>query len=98
MPRVLFTEAARADIAEAVDWYQAHAAHVIPQFRESLRGSVARIAANPKQFPAGPHQTRRALLQRFPYLLIFREAHEDCYVVAVFHVSRDPAAWRRREK
>jgi plasmid stabilization system protein ParE len=98
MPRVLFIEAARADLAEAVDWYDAHAAHVVPLFRESLRAAVARIAANPKQFPAGPHQTRRALLPRFPYLLIFRETDEACYVVAVFHVSRDPTAWWRRKK
>jgi plasmid stabilization system protein ParE len=75
MRRVLFTEAARADFADAVDWYNTHAAHVVPQFRESLRAAVAR-----------------------PYLLIFREAQEDCYVVAVFHVSRDPTAWRLRTK
>ena len=98
MRRVLFTEAARADLAEAIDWYHSHAAHVVPQFRESVRTAVARVAANPKQFRAGPHQTRRALLHRFPYLLIFREVEEDCYVIAVFHVSRDPTAWRRRVK
>ena len=96
MRRVLFTEAARADLAEAVDWYHVHAAQMVPEFRESVRAAVARIAANPKQFPAGPHQTRRALLQRFPYLLIFRETDEDCYVVAVFHTRRDPTTWRRR--
>jgi plasmid stabilization system protein ParE len=93
MRRVLFTEAARADLAEAVDWYHVHAAQMVPEFRES---AVARIAANPTQFPAGPYQTRRALLQRFPYLLIFRETDEDCYVVAVFHTRRDPTTWRRR--
>ncbi len=71
---------------------------MVSQFRESLRAAVARIAANPKQFATGPRQTRRALLQRFPYLLIFREAEEDCYVVAVFHMSRDPTTWRRRTK
>jgi plasmid stabilization system protein ParE len=98
MRRVLFTEAAHADLTEAVDWYDAHAAHVVPQFWESLRAAIGRIAANPKQFPVGPHETRRALLQRFPYLLIFREAEEACYVVAVFHMSRDPTAWRRRTK
>jgi putative addiction module component (TIGR02574 family) len=49
-----------------------------------------------EQFLVGAHQTRRTLLQRFPYVLIFREVEEDCYVVAVFHVSRDPTAWRRR--
>lgn len=54
MPRVLFTGAARADLADASDWYDVHAAHMVPGFRESLRVAVARIAANPKQFPAGP--------------------------------------------
>jgi toxin ParE1/3/4 len=98
MPRVLLTDAARADLAEAVDWYDAHAAHVVTLFRESLRAAVARIAANPKQFPPGPHQTRRVLIPRFPYVLIFREAEDACYVVAVFHMSRDPAAWRGRTK
>jgi plasmid stabilization system protein ParE len=82
MPRVLFTQAARADLAEAVDWYDAHAAHMVLRFRQALRVAVARIAANPKQFPVGPHQTRRALLQRFPYLLVFRESEDACYVVA----------------
>jgi plasmid stabilization system protein ParE len=98
MPRVLFTEAARADLADAIDWYDAHAAHMVPEFRESVRATVARIGANPKQFPAGPHQTRRALLQRFPYLLVFREAEDDCYVIAVFHVRRDPTAWPVRTR
>jgi plasmid stabilization system protein ParE len=98
MRRVLFTEAARADLTEAVDWYDARAAHMVPQLQEALRAAVVRIAANPKQFPAGPHHTRRVLLRRFPYALIFREAEEDCYVVALFHMSRDPTAWRRRTR
>src|ERR1700680_1065802 len=96
MPRVLFTEAAGADPTEALKWYDARAAHVVPLFRDSLRAVVTRIAANPKQFPAGPHQTRRVLLPRFPYVLIFREAEDACYVAAVFHMSRDPTAWRGR--
>jgi len=58
MPRVLFTQAARANLAEAVDWHDAHAAHMVLQFRQALGVAVARIAANPKQFAAGPHKTR----------------------------------------
>lgn len=98
MRRVLFTEAARADLAEAVDWYHAHAPHMVPQLREALQAAVVRIEANPKQFPSGLHRTRRVLLQRFPYALIFREAEDNCYVVALFHMSRDPTAWWRRTK
>jgi|SRR5208337_1626182 len=96
MPRVLFTAAARADLDDALTWYEAHAPEIVPQFREALRAVVARITENPKQFPASPHQTRRALLRRFPYLVIFRETRAAVYVVAVFHGSRAPGTWRRR--
>lgn len=96
MPRVLFTEAAQADLDDALQWYEAHASHMVPYFRDSLRGVVERIAANPKQFLAGAHQTRRALLRRFPYLVIFRETAEAAYVVAAFLTSRVPRLLRRR--
>src|SRR5271166_4368316 len=74
MPRVLFTAAARADLDDALAWYEAHAPEIAPLFREALRAVVARITENPKQFPPSSHQTRRAPLRRFPYLVIFREA------------------------
>ena len=96
MPRVLFTEAARADIAEAVTWYRARAPEIVPQFREAMRSVVQRIENNPQQFPPSLHETRRALLRRFPYLLIFREQDEAIYIVAVFHTSRDPKTWQDR--
>jgi plasmid stabilization system protein ParE len=53
MPRVLFTEAARADLAEAVDWHDAHAAHMVRQFQESLRAAVARSQPIQSNFPLG---------------------------------------------
>ena len=65
-------------------------------FREALRAVVARIAENPKQFLTSSHQTRRALLRHFPYLVIFRETPQAAYVVAVFHTSRDLRTWQQR--
>ena len=96
MPRVLFTRAARSDLEDALQWYEAHAPHMVPNFRASLAAVVVRIEANPRQFPVASNQTRRALLRRFPYLLIFRESDDAAYVVAVFHTSRDPRVWRGR--
>jgi plasmid stabilization system protein ParE len=96
MLRVRFTTDARADLDDALHWYETHAPEIASQFLDSLRAIVARIAENPRQFPASAYQTRLARLRRFPYLVIFRETDTDAYVVAVFHTSRDPAAWRKR--
>ena len=96
MPRVLFTTAARSDLDDALSWYEMHAPEMLPLFCEAVQVTIKRIGERPKQFPAGRHKTRRALLRRFPFLAIFRETEGAIYVVALFHTSRDPLAWERR--
>ena len=96
MAKILFTQAARADLVEAVRWYDTHAPQVVPQFRDALRTALSRIAENPKQFPPSFKNTRRALLRRFPYIIVFREMQDAIYVVAVFHTSRNPLIWQGR--
>jgi plasmid stabilization system protein ParE len=96
VPRVLFTRAAQADLDDALHWYEAHAPRMVPEFRASLSAVVQRIEANPKQFPPAPRATRRPMVRRFPYLVIFRETPDAVYVVAVFHTSRDPRIWHGR--
>ncbi|WP_367184955.1 type II toxin-antitoxin system RelE/ParE family toxin [uncultured Bradyrhizobium sp.] len=96
MAKLLFTQAARADLVDAVTWYGTHAPHVVPQFRDALRAALARIAEHPKQFPPAYKDTCRALLRRFPYIIVFRELQDTIYVVAVFHTSRDPLIWQSR--
>lgn len=96
MARILFTQAARADLVDALRWYDTHAPQVAPQFRDALRAAVNRISENPKQFPPAFKSTRRALLRRFPYIVVFRELDDAVYIVAVFHTSRDPLIWQRR--
>jgi plasmid stabilization system protein ParE len=81
MAQARFTAAARADLADAVAWYESHAPEIVPRFRQALRVVVRRIAKNPQQFLPSPHQTRQALLRRFPYLVIFRETDEAVFVV-----------------
>jgi plasmid stabilization system protein ParE len=96
MPRIIFTPAARADLISALNWYETHASHVTPQFRNALRAILGRIAENPKQFPVEYRETSRALLRRFPYFVVFRETEEGVYVIAVFHTSRNPITWQSR--
>ncbi|MCG2631110.1 type II toxin-antitoxin system RelE/ParE family toxin [Bradyrhizobium sp. WYCCWR 13023] len=66
MAKILFTKAARGDLADAVSWYDTHAPQVVPQFRDALRAALIRVADNPKQFPLAYKDARRALLRRFP--------------------------------
>ena len=66
MRRVLFTTAARADLDDALKWYEAQAPEIAPQFREALRAVVARVAENPRQFPASPEPSAPGAFASIP--------------------------------
>lgn len=71
MLAVIFTQAARAELIEAQDWYEAEVSGLGHRFREAVDVAVNRISANPRQFPVVLKNVRRALLRRFPYSLFF---------------------------
>jgi len=64
---VTFTQAARADTLDAIDWYEDRLPGLGQNFAAELDGLIDRIADNPLQFPIVRRRVRRAILPRFPY-------------------------------
>ncbi len=54
------------------------------------------IADHPLSYPEHIGGTRRYLLHRFPYHVVFRERGKAIEVVAVAHVKRRPGYWKSR--
>ena len=55
-----------------------------------------RVAANPKLHATVYQDVRKAVVTKFPYVVIYREEAGELLVVAVFHTSRDPSVWQSR--
>ena len=88
--------AARLEVIEAQDWYEAEVRGLGARFRAEVDYQISRIAANPLHFPEMLADVRRARVRRFPYGLFFRPLQDAIYVVACFHSSRDPMIWQSR--
>ena len=86
------------DLEAAVRWYQSQDHQLGQQFLSEVRLTFQRIRTNPECYPAGYRGTRRALIRRFPYGVIYLLVpQQDCIVVlAVLHCGRDPKLWRQR--
>jgi plasmid stabilization system protein ParE len=91
-----FTEAARAELIDAHDWYEAEAPGLGHRFRAEIDSVVERMADNPRQFPMVFKTLRRGRAKKFPYALFFLVEPEALLVVACFHSSRDPRQWQKR--
>ena len=93
---VIFTQAARAELTGAQDWYEGEVPGSGRRFREAVDALVTRIVRTPLQFPEGFQHVRRAQQRRFPYSLFFVIEGEEIIVIACFHASRNPM--RRQER
>ncbi len=82
---------------EAADWYENEARGLGERFLLNVDATAVRIAENALQFPVVHRHVRRALLTKFPYLLLYViEADETVSVISCFHCSRNPMRWQQR--
>jgi toxin ParE1/3/4 len=66
------------------------------EFLDQLGTAYDRIADDPFKYQDLESGIRRALLRRFPYAVYFAVERDVVVILAVLHVSRDPAEWQRR--
>ena len=93
---VLIEPEAEADILSAYDWYEQQREGLGIDFALCVEAAISVIGERPKSFPRVRRNARRALIHRFPYLLLFVERTDVIVVVGVFHTSRDPKIWNLR--
>src|SRR4051794_21431988 len=90
--RVAITRQARQDIAEAYDWYENDQPGRGTRFLARVRECVTAISRVPLGGKVYHRDYRRAVVQRFPYIVVDKyDAGANLVTVhAVFHTSRDP--------
>jgi len=80
--------AALEEAEEATGWYQQRSRRAAELFLDELDRAIERIGENPRQFPEYEFGTRRIVLRRFPYLVVFRETADGAETIAVAHGHR----------
>jgi len=80
----------------ARQWYQARNAEAAEAFMAELDRAVEQIEKAPRQWPPYLGDTRRYLLYRFPFFVVFREAADRIEILAVAHGRRRPGYWLGR--
>ena len=95
-PLFIIHPGAVAEAEKATRWYRARSAGAAAQFVEEVNLALDKILAAPRRWPAGPYGTRKILLHRFPFAVIYRELPSVIQVLAVAHGRRRPAYWKTR--
>jgi plasmid stabilization system protein ParE len=98
MKYIVFSPAAFSEADEARAWYENREPGLGLEFIQAVDECLARILRNPSLFRSigGPYQ--RALMQRFPYVVVFEDRPDCIWLLAVFHAARNPKILQQRLK
>ena len=86
-----------ADEAKAAErWYRERNETASARFQRELDRAVDLISERPNTGSPYLGNTRRVLLRRFPFFVVYRVRGDNVQIVAVAHARRRPGYWRAR--
>lgn len=87
---------ARREIEEAYSWYAERSLDATVGFLTNVDEGLACICENPNRWPKYLYDTRRYILDNFPYSVVYLEQPDHVTVIAVAHHKRRPGYWESR--
>jgi len=93
---VSFHPEAQDEFVDAELYYSLVSSGLDLEFRREILAAIEKVCDLPTAFPKYLSQTRKCLVDRFPYLIVYKEIGERIFVFAIAHTSRLPGYWRHR--
>jgi toxin ParE1/3/4 len=91
-----FHPEASRELEAADDWYFSRNFDASIDFLFEVDAAIASIAHAPHRWPKYLYGTRRLVMQRFPFSVVYLDDPDLITIIAVAHAKRKPGYWRRR--
>lgn len=85
-----------SEIIHATEYYQEKAKDLGLEFLDEVFNTVLRIMEFPTAFTQFSQNSRRCLINRFPFAIIYQIRKNEIFIVAVTHLSMKPGYWKER--
>ena len=90
-----FTSAALSELRGALLAYESKERGLGKRFLAEVDGTISRILMAPEAWRRLSARTRRCLVHRFPFGVLYQIRGGEVLVVSVMDLRRDPASWRK---
>lgn len=88
--RLEIKEEAATEIEEAYNYYEEQKVGLGDSFIKFLDNTFHSISKSPSGFKVVSNQRRQAVVDKFPFVVIYEVFEKTIVVFAVFHTSRKP--------
>lgn len=96
MNPAVFHAEAEEELNEAVAYYEARVAGLGNDLRMEIEHAVWQIRETPERWQRHTERTRRFLVRRFPYSVVYLIQPDHLWIIAVAHHKRRPRYWENR--
>ena len=94
--KVIVRPEAEDDLKEAFSWYEDKRIGLGYDFMLQVDAGINYINRNPELHPIEYKGTRKHLIKRFPYKIIYLLEEEEIIILAVIHDKRSPDLIKKR--
>ncbi len=93
---VRYAPEAEDDVSEGYSCYERRATGLGEEFLRTVDACISALARSPQAHQRIYKSYRRAVVRRFPYIVIYEYDNGVVTVYSVFLTSQDPNKWRER--
>jgi hypothetical protein len=94
--RFYFHPEAKEEFDGAVNFYEESQPGLGLEFAEEVYVAIVRIIQYPYAGSEMSKNSRRCLVNRFPYGLVYQIKSNELRIIAVAHLHRRPSYWKKR--
>ena len=91
-----FHPEAETEFLQAIEYYEECEENLGYDFAVKVYSAIRRILIFPQAWPILHDDIRRALIQRFPYGILYAEGKEEIFILALMNLHREPGYWKHR--
>ena len=89
---------ASEEFTEAVRWYESRRPGLGAELYDAVKATIESIERQP-EIGATAYEdpkSRRVLVARFPYHVVYRLEDDEILILAIVHMKRRPGFWKHR--
>ena len=94
--KFLFHPEAERELNQAVDYYNNCQPSIGWDFSREVYITIQNILAYPEAWTPLSKNTRRCLVNRFPFGVIYQITKNDIFIIAIMQLNRKPDYWQKR--
>lgn len=90
MHKIVLEEQAKTDITEAILWHERQKEKLGTYLLDEIQKTISQISENPLLFKKVAKGYRQAIINKFPYVIIYEHFENEVFIYRIFHTSRNP--------